>query len=275
MPDDNTAHSNKWRQTIVALWQRWRGGQSVSQSGSGAVATNGGVASGEGGVAGGGDGYGDINVGTASVPEPPQGLRESYLYWLTEQVGALPLTGVDPKSIREETRRDLDLAAVYIALMTQRTGARDERELHIDRDRGRLSALAVLNAEPRLALLGDPGSGKSTFVNFVALCMAGELLGRPEANLTVLRTPVPEDDQERSRREERYPQPWDHGPLIPLRIVLRDFVARGLAPLGQGRAVSGDTLWQFLIAELPETLRDFAQPLRHGKRASNPVYRRG
>src|SRR5262249_16413390 len=133
----------------------------------------GGVAAGKGGVAVRGDVYGDINVGTASVPESPQGLRESYLYWLSEQVGALPLTGVDPKSIREETRRDLDLAAVYTALMTERAEATNERELRPERDRRRLSALAVLNAEPRLALLGDPGSGKSTFVNFVALCMAG------------------------------------------------------------------------------------------------------
>ncbi len=77
MPDDNTAHSNKWRQAIVALWQRWRGGQSVSQSGSGAVAASGGVAAGEGSVAVSGDVYGDINVGAASVPEPPEGLRES------------------------------------------------------------------------------------------------------------------------------------------------------------------------------------------------------
>lgn len=33
----------------------------------------------------------------------------------------VPLAGVDPKSVREETRRDLELAAVYTALMTQQT----------------------------------------------------------------------------------------------------------------------------------------------------------
>ena len=113
----------------------------------------------------------------AAVPDAAGRLRESYLTWLIAQVRAVPMSGIDPKSIREETRHDLDLAAVYTALMTQQTEAATERDRHAEREHQRLSAMAVLNAEPHLALLGDPGSGKSTFVNFVALCMAGELLG--------------------------------------------------------------------------------------------------
>ena len=236
---------------------------SVHQHGSGAVAVGpGAVAAGEGSIAVGGHVYGDVIQGASPRFEPPEGLREAYLHWLMEQVRAVPLTGVDPKSIREQTRRDLDLAAVYTALMTQRTDATANRELHPAREARRLSALAVLNAEPHLALLGDPGSGKSTFVNFVALCMAGELSGHPEANLAGLRAPVPADDaSERERREENS-QPWDRGPLIPMRVVLRDFVARGFPPAGRPTDVSGDSLWKFIIAELPETLRDFARPLR-------------
>ncbi|HEX9869624.1 MAG TPA: SUMF1/EgtB/PvdO family nonheme iron enzyme, partial [Candidatus Tectomicrobia bacterium] len=239
------------------------GSNAVRNLGSGSTVIGPGVGAGAGGVAVGGDVHGNIYVSSSSAAEPPTVLRTSYLNWLMEQVRAVPLTGVDPKSIREGTRRDLDLAAVYTALMTQRTEAIGAREHHPERDLKHLSALEVLNAEPRLALLGDPGSGKSTFVNFVTLCMAGERLGRAEANLTVLRTPVPNgEDRRRGSEESPLPQPWDHGPLLPIRVVLRDFVARGLTPVGRAVRVSGDTLWQFITSELPETLRDFAAALR-------------
>jgi formylglycine-generating enzyme required for sulfatase activity len=215
-------------------------------------------------VAIGGHVYGSVHLGTAAAPEPTDGLRDAYLTWLMDQVRAVPLTGVDPKSIREETRRDLDLAAVYTALMTQRTDMTEERTLRPDREARQLSALAVLNTEPHLPLLGDPGSGKSTFVNFVVLCMAGELCHHPDANLRVLTAPVPEDDDTSRRRrdEEPQPQPWEHGALLPMRVVLREFVARGLPHTSQPTIVGGDSLWRFIIAELPETLRPFEPSLR-------------
>jgi hypothetical protein len=122
--------------------------------------------------------------------------------------------------VREETRRDLELAAVYTALLTQQPALEDPKAQLPDRDTRRLSALEMLNTHTRLALLGDPGSGKSTFVNFVALCMAGELLGHPDANLSVLKTPVPVEEAEAQRRNALPPQPWQHGALLPIRVIL-------------------------------------------------------
>ena len=237
---------------------------SVQQHGSGGLAIGpGAVAAGASGVAVAGSVYGNVHIGAAAESEAAADLWEPYLTWLMQQVRDVPLSGVDRKSISEETRRDLDLAAVYTALMTQRTEARDERALRPDHEAQRLSALAVLNSEPHLALLGDPGSGKSTFVNFVVLCLAGELLQHPDANLSLLTTPVPTEKQEsRDAKEAPQPQPWDHGPLLPLRVVLRDFVARGLPPTAQATAVGRASLWRFLIAELPETLRPLEPTLR-------------
>jgi hypothetical protein len=66
---------------------------------------------------------------------------------------------------------------------------------------------------------------------------------------------LPEEEGERRAEDEKqpHPQPWDHGFLLPVRIVLRDLAARGLpAP---GSPVRGDTLWAFIEAELGETLK--------------------
>ena len=104
-----------------------------------------------------------------------------------------PLTGVDPKAASDADCADLELAAVYTALLTQRSeGERDGLALPgPEREARHLSAVEMLNTEPHLVLLGDPGSGKSTFVNFVALCLAGEALGEGRANVELLTAPLP------------------------------------------------------------------------------------
>ena len=208
------------------------------------------------------------------VVEPgasPQALRRAYLHRVAQQTRRLPLTGVDPRTARDEGSGELQLSAVYTALLTQRPetveidrAVQARHPERMAREARRLSALEMLNHEPCLALLGGPGSGKSTFVNFVALCLAGEALGYEDANLAILTAPLPSED----RDEEPQPQPWDHGPLLPVCIVLRDLAARGLPDPGERACpelverVSGDTLWAFIVAELGQTLAEYAPHLK-------------
>jgi len=188
----------------------------------------------------------------------PEALRRAYLHRLVQQTRRLPLAGVDPKAASDERGGELQLAAVYTALLTRQPeeatfskapGFREGKTRY-------LSALEMLNREAYLVLLGEPGSGKSTFVNFVALCLAGEALSSDDANLAVLTAPLPAEGQGKKRR----PQRWDHGALPPVRVVLRDLAARGLPT--SGRRVSGDVLWDFIVAELGETLAEYAPYLK-------------
>ncbi len=170
-----------------------------------------------------------------------------------ESCGYLSLAGVDPHAASEADAR-LDLGAVYTALLTL-TPEQDESLAlghSLEREIRRLSALEQLNRQPRLVLLGDPGSGKSTFVNFVALCLSGESLGHAGVNLKLLTAPLPPEEDQRlqltRQKEEPKPQPWAHGALLPVRVVLRDFAVRGLPPRGQ--RATAKHLWDFIVAEL-------------------------
>jgi hypothetical protein len=211
-----------------------------------------------------------VQAGTAPGPAPAaptDTARDDYLRWLMERAGFLALGGVDPAVGSEKDRR-LPLGAVYTALAT-RTPRRAEAELEpgtgqdalrramAQRDEPPLSALEQLDRHDRLVLLGDPGSGKTTFVDFVALCMAGEILRTGSGvDLALLTSPLPEDDG--SDAGER--QPWSHGALLPVRVVLRDFAARGLA--ADVERPTAVYLGDFLEAELREGRQaDFQEPL--------------
>jgi formylglycine-generating enzyme required for sulfatase activity len=194
----------------------------------------------------------------------PLALRRAYLNRVLESSSHLSLAGVDPKAASDAETR-LSLSAVYTALLTLRTEELGRGGVAQPKDAGyglrRFSALEQLNSFRRLVLLGDPGSGKSTFARFVALCMAGEMLAHPEANLALLTTPLPITSKFKTRYEEQKPQPWDHGALLPVMVTLRDFAAHSLPAPDQ--PATADHLWQFIVTELSAAaLADFAPYLR-------------
>jgi len=216
-------------------------------SGSGAIAQGkGAVAAGAGGQAAGRD----IHNHPPAVP-PGAGeaaLREAYLCRLFQQTESLALSGIDPAGASGDREARLRLDAVYTALLTLGSDANlgKRRNVMPEGRLQRLSALAQLDRHARLVLLGAPGSGKSTFVNFVALCLAGEALRRPQANLKRLRSPLPDDDEEDGPKKKL--QPWRHGTLLPVRVVLRELAARGLP--GPGERATAKHLWDFIETEL-------------------------
>jgi len=190
---------------------------------------------------------------------PAPALRQAYLEYLFTTLRKLSLTSIDWQEA-SDSKAQLQLDGVYTALLTLSS------ELH-QRERGpewrlfdreqRLSALAQLDQHSHLVLMGDPGSGKSTFVNYIALCLAGEALGDEQVNLHSLTAPLPKRDG----KDEEERQPWQHGALLPVRVVLRDFAARGLPTSHQPMTPS--CLWDFIEAELKVAqLAEFAPHLK-------------
>jgi hypothetical protein len=165
-------------------------------SGDGAIAQEGGVAAGARGVAVGGNVGQIVQVfvrqvvmqsGSLDVTRlESEDLRSRYLAELARESNRLSWTSVERDYADPEGGEGLQLADVYTALDTTEL-ERVEREEELRRflaqlERGearRIPAQEVVNREARLVLLGDPGSGKSTFVNHLAyvLAQAGLALG--------------------------------------------------------------------------------------------------
>lgn len=179
--------------------------------------------------------------------------------------------------LRDENSQRLELDAVYTALLTTTTEAQREIQPE-ERQQKLLSALEVLNREQCLVLTGDPGSGKSAFVNYLTLCMAGENLGSGQVNLQTLTAPLPDDEgnpqteeikvegkDEPEQREIR--QAWEHGGLIPVRIILRDFSSSAHFPAEQDKA-DACHLMAFLHQQLkPSDCQNYADILQQRLRA--------
>ena len=185
---------------------------------------------------------GSAGAAGQSIPEGPDetSLLKAYLGRLIGKTEFLTLRGVDPSITDGSYDPRLKLQRIYTALRTLSYEEEGETSpagyTKGPAERRRLSTLELLDRTKRLVLLGEPGSGKSTFVNFVALCLAGETLGRTDANLKILSELGPKEiDDDPPRRKSQVPAFWSHGGLLPVRIVLRDFAAQGrLPPPGRG-----------------------------------------
>ncbi len=168
-----------------------------------------------------------------------QALRNGYLAKLMKASGHLPLGVGDGKT-------SVQLAAVYTGLLTlQAADAEMERKAHSGKPR---TAVEQVDAQARLVLLGGPGSGKSTFVNYLAMAMAGELLGGEAPNLASLLAPLQTDPDSRESATKR--QQWRHGALLPVVVVLRDLASGSMPP--SGTAGTAQTIWAHVCKKLAQ-----------------------
>ena len=236
----------------------------VGQSGGGGQAVGRkNVVAGEGGIAIGRDFLGNIYYGP-----PPKNHAEAitvYRLMLALSCGQLPLRGVDVgASDPARGEKQMDLDQVYVSLDTtaqfnpeneaspkaKKTSSAfpkvaggslaitaqepdEDLAMKAGRERGKarpLPALLAAARNRRVVLLGDPGSGKSTFFNHLCLCLA--LHGTEPGNHWCDRLAG---------------WPKDEAHLLPVPVILRDF-ARAL-PAQTPRA-NANTLWNFIATRL-------------------------
>ena len=155
----------------------------------------------------------------------PEDLMRAYYAQLATACKRLPLDTIDIKLREEEGRSALYLDEVYVGLDVmwherEDLAERQDKEL-------RRPLLEVLGAESRIVLLGDAGSGKTTFVNYLTGTLARLMAEESEA---------PENLPETLRG------------LLPLRLLLRE-AAVELSENRRGRAA---VLWQALRADIGE-----------------------
>lgn len=192
------------------------------------------------------------NVYLGPEPQDPQEALAIYRHVLAAQTNSLPLRGVDVgASDPGSGSARLGLVNVYVDLDTKtrfepkREMKRDEEAKLIEREESRaLTGLEAVIQTPQLVLLGDPGSGKSTFVNVLANVLCNQALHPKEDWLTHLPN-WPEAD----------------GMLVPVLVTLRDF-ARGLPdPLPeQAEPVH---LWDFIQKRLEvQKINKVIEPLQ-------------
>ena len=176
------------------------------------------------------------------LPEDRE-VEADYLQTLVERECCfLLLSGRDPRA-STTTGMEIRLERVYIALNTTERppetheGRKSRTEISEERSTETFSALRVFCDHRHLVLLGEPGSGKSTFADHVALCLAGERYAPGEKWGAYLRT-----------RDAV----WEGAALLPIRVRLREFAA-DVDCLPAGGAARGRA--EHLLAYLEKMLR--------------------
>ncbi|MDM8536508.1 SUMF1/EgtB/PvdO family nonheme iron enzyme [Desulfobacterales bacterium HSG17] len=188
--------------------------------------------------------HGNVYMGEP-VNDPDEALK-IYCRVMTFSSQHLPLRGVDLGASDPGRGQYMELAQVYVDLNT-RTQVKDgETGKTAGGERDKMRSLRTLEAaiqNRRMVILGDPGSGKSTFVNHLALCL-GAHIHEPYTGWLNRLNGWPDDEAR----------------AVPVPVVLRDF-ARWL-PDKEDKA-EPHLLWKFIVSRLEARKLDFASDAIH------------
>ena len=178
----------------------------------------------------------------------PQTLEAAYLRTLIGRCNRLQLAEVDERFLGDDGD-EVQLTDVFTTLyaargaqiITRTPGQTVAEALHPPREEMEpeqkkqeteaqpLTAVSVAGALPRLVILGHPGGGKSTLVNYLATQLA-------RRRLNPALPPLPD---------------WPTEPLLPVRIILRRFVAWLVAEAGPNLPEAKESLvWRYLQEKL-------------------------
>ena len=233
-------------------------------SGSGASAQDHSVAAGAGGTA-----IGTIQ-GNAYFGPPPKDTAEALAIYRRMVVAGsrqLPLRGVDVGAsdpTGATAKKQIDLDQVYRDLDTttrvpltakEKRARREEQQEPPSPEREESRPLPILEAtiaNRRLVVKGDPGSGKSTFLAHLGLCLALHGL-EPKAGWI----------------ERLAGWPAKEAALLPITVVLRDFARQ--APQGRRKATP-QHVWDFVAGRLAaQNLEAAADPLHAALEAGRAI----
>jgi hypothetical protein len=187
-----------------------------------------------------------LYIGRDPEQVPPEALLQAYQRALAAECSRLPLGVVDPRFLQADVRTPVSLSHVYVDLdvmaatgeeLEKRGGLFPARLMRgLGGERTPLLQTIAHREVTRFVLLGDPGSGKTTFVHYLVFALANGKDAREGSPL------LPEGSLLQG--------------LLPVRLVLREVAARCI-PLDAPSGEAG-ILWRALHTDLAAHLGDGA-----------------
>lgn len=187
-------------------------------------------------------------------PDDPAGAMAVYRRVVAASVQHIPLRGADVGAGDAGALRQIHLSRIYVDLDIHASGRltspgprpseasavreEDALDLFFDAEDHPVSALDAVAQERRLVILGDPGSGKSTFLNHLCLCLAAHGI-QPERGW-MKRLPC---------------WPAEEEDILPVPVALRDFANWLPEAPGPPRVRH---LWHFILSRLKDQNLFFA-----------------